>query len=415
MDAVNHELVTGNAPLRILVLSPVEPFPPSGGYSTVIYNDVKFLAARGHQLTVLALTQDASADPRDMADIAEVEYYYAAKPSRVRQVVANLGRSIPYTVARHHDERLFARAAELVRSRWVDVVLVEDTPMGVYSQLLKNVGPVATYMRGHNIFATIIRRYYESQRNPILRYLGWRQWLKYVRYESNVMDTFDGISEISPSDAKQIEQMNPRVKSRVLFSGVDLDYFSVNPAREREPDTIMHVGTLDPVTKLPAMMWFYEKVLPLIRLRRPGVKLELVGRMPKCPLHHADPTDVVVHGVVPDVRPYLARGAAFVAPQFVGSGIRIKILNAMATGNAVVSTKVACEGLPVTHGQDVFVADEEQNFANHVISLLEDSALRERMGQQARRLVEERFGWPSVAKQLENELREAIRRHAENA
>ena len=404
--------VATERPLRVLVLSPVHPFPPTGGWSTVIYNDIKYLAGRGHQVTVLALVSERSADARDMANIAPTEYFFKAKPPQWRQVLGNLGRRLPYTITRQHDEGLLARASEFVRSRSVDVVLVEDVVLGRYSALLKRVAPVATYLRGHNIFTAVIRRYYESQRNPLLRFLGWRQFVKFGRYEASVMDTFDCVSQISPVDAQTLAQMNPRVKSRVLYSGVDLDYFAMAPARERDSDTIVHVGTLDPITKLPAMMWFYEKVLPRIRQRRPRARLELAGYTPECALHRADPSDVVVHGVVPDVRPYLAKGAAFVAAQFVGSGIRIKILNAMATGNAVVSTRIACEGLPVTHGQDIFIADDEQSFADDVASLLEDSALRERIGQQARRLIERQFGWPRIAEQLEKDLREAIRRNA---
>ncbi len=402
-----------NSRLRILVLAPIEPFPPQGGWQTVIYNDVKYLAARGHEITLLALTYNDQANPRDIADVASARYFLIRKPPKWRQVLGNLGHALPYSVERHHDERMLAAATEFVRDGRIDVVLIEDVMMGRYANLIQNRIPVATYLRGHNISTTVCQRFYESQRNPVLRYLGWRQYVKFARYESAVMDTFDGVSQISPADAGEIERMNPRLRSHVLFSGVDLDYFAKAPPEQRDPDVIVHVGSLTPITKLPAMIWFYEEVLPRIRRRRPQVKLELAGHVPRCSLHDADPAEVVVHGIVPDVRPYLAKGAVFVAPQFVGSGIRIKILNAMATGNAVVATKVACEGLPVTHGEDIFIADRKDAFADYVGQLLDDSALRTAIGARARAVVVNRFGWPQIAEELEGQLREAIERHSD--
>ena len=396
--------------LRILVLSPIEPFPVIGGWQTVIYNDIKYLSGRGHRMHVLALTYDPSRDPHDLSDVAEAEYFLIHKRPKWLQVAANLGRSLPYTIVRHHDERLVRRATELVRGDAVDVVLVEDVVMGRYAGLLKRAAKMPVFLRGHNVSTVVCQRFYETQRHPILRFLGRRQYRKFARFESAVMETFDGVSQISPSDAEEARRLNPRVEQQVLLSGVDLDYFALAPFEGRDQDAVVHVGTLDGITKLPAMLWFYDRVLPRVRAKRPSARLELVGRMPSCRLRQSQRADLVVHGPVPDVRPYLAKGGAFIAPQFVGSGIRVKILHAMATGNAVVATTVACEGLPVTDGEEIFLADDEVTFAERVVQLLADAALRETMGLRARRLVEGRFGWPRIAEELERHLRRAMAR-----
>jgi glycosyltransferase involved in cell wall biosynthesis len=399
-----------DSPLGILVLSPIEPYPVTGGWQTVIYNDIKYLAARGHRMDLLALTYDRSRDPRDLSDIAEAEYFPIKKPPKWLQVSANFGRALPYTIVRHHDARLLKRATELVRDGSIDVVLVEDVVMGRYAGLLKQTADVPAFLRGHNVSTVVCQRFYESQRNPILRYLGQRQYEKFARYESAVLATFDGVSQISPSDVAEAGRLNPRVAQEVLLSGVDLDYFAVAPFEGRDENVIVHVGTLDGITKLPAMVWFFDKVLPRIKVERPQARLELAGRMPPCRLRQLQRSDLIVHGEVADVRPFLAKGGAFIAPQFVGSGIRIKILHAMAAGNAIVATTVACEGLPVTDGEEIFIADDEASFADRVGRLLADASLREAMGRRARRMVEERFGWARIAEELETHLRDAIRR-----
>lgn len=401
--------------LRILVLAPIEPYPVVSGWRTVIYNDIKYLARRGHKIDLLAITYDRTPEPADIADIAKAEYFYRPKQSKVRQVIANLGQALPYSVKRHHHEGLLARASEFVGGQKIDVILIEDVVMAHYSALLKQVAPVPTYLRAHNVVTAISRRHFQSARNPVIRWLSWRQFLKFRRFESEVMDTFDCVSQISPADADQINKINPHTKSHVLFCGVDLDYFCLAPVDQRDPDTIIHVGSLTPITKLPAMIWFYKQVLPRIRKRHPHARLELVGMTPPSVLHQADPREVVVHGVVADVRPHLAKGAVFICPQFVGSGIRVKILTAMAAGCAIVCTAVAAEGLPVRHGHDIFITDGEQQFADFVSALLEDPALRNKVGQQARATVKTRFAWPRIAEQLEMHLHDAIRHRAQTA
>ncbi|MCH7705226.1 MAG: glycosyltransferase, partial [Planctomycetes bacterium] len=198
--------------LRILILSPIPPYPPHGGWQTVIYNDAKFLARRGHEIKLLSIAYDPQADSADMADIGEAEYFVIKRRPQWRQVLSNLGHPLPYTVERHIDDRLLARAVELVRSGYPDVVLIEDVVMGWYAARLKREASVPIFLRSHNVNTKIVERFYKMQRNPVLRFLGRRQWSKFDRYERSVWETSDGVSQISPVDAALAREMNPRVE-----------------------------------------------------------------------------------------------------------------------------------------------------------------------------------------------------------
>ena len=394
--------------LRILMLTPIEPFPPHGGWQTVIYNDAKFLARRGHEIKILSIAYDAHAKPSDVADIGEAEYFAIARRPRWRQVLANMGKPLPYSVDRHVNHRLLSRAVELVRSWCPDVVLIEDVVMGWYAARLKREASVPIYLRSHNINTKIVERFCKTQRNPLLRFLGRRQWSKFDRYERSVWETFDGVSQISPVDAALAREMNPRVEQKMLYSGIDLDYFTPAAASTRQPDTIIHVGSVGAQTKTPGLVWFREQVYPLIKKRRPSARLEFVGRMPNPPPFDVTGDDVTATGYVDEVLPYLQKAAVFVVPLFVGGGIRIKILNALATENAIVSTPVGCEGIPVVDGEHLLTAESAEGFADCVCRLLEDEALRHRLGSQGRALATERFAWPTIAEELESHLRHAI-------
>jgi len=202
------------------------------------------------------------------------------------------------------------------------------------------------------------------------------------------------------------------VRQGVLYAGIDLDHFTVGPTDHRDPRMIVHVGGGGLQTSMPGLIWFRERVFPLIKKRCPEARLEFVGRMPEPPPFRVG-DDVIVHGFVDEVLPYLHGAAVFVVPLFVGGGIRIKILNALATGNAIVSTPVGCEGLPVVDGEHLLVAEKEEPFADCVCRLLEDQALRGRFCDAGRALVEERFSWPQIAAELERLLREAMRRSSQ--
>jgi len=151
-----------------------------------------------------------------------------------------------------------------------------------------------------------------------------------------------------------------------------------------------------------AVLWFADEVLPLIRARRPDVHFVVVGQKPHArldPLRQRE--DVTVTGWVEDVRPYFSGAAVYVAPLRMGGGTRLKLLEAMAMGKAIVSTSLGCEGFDVADGHEMCVADGAEDFARAVVGLMESSALRESLGRRARRFVEAHYAWEAIVPRLE--------------
>ena len=154
-----------------------------------------------------------------------------------------------------------------------------------------------------------------------------------------------------------------------------------------------------------AMLFFCREILPRIRQAEPAVTLSIVGRAPTPAVRRlAETAGIQVTGRVDDVRPYVARADVYVVPLRIGGGTRLKIFEAMAMGKAVVSTTIGAEGLPVTPGVDIVIADEPARFAQAVVDLVHDLPARRRLEQAARRLVVERYDWSQVAHQFEQAL-----------
>ena len=158
-----------------------------------------------------------------------------------------------------------------------------------------------------------------------------------------------------------------------------------------------------------AMRYFTDEVLPLVRQSRPDTRLTIVGRDPAPAVLAMASEGVDVTGEVDDVRPYLAAAAVFVAPMVSGSGIKNKVLEAMAMACPVVATPLAVEGLPVRHGENVLVADGAAGLADAINRLLSDPGEAARLGQGGRALVEQTYTWDACASRYERIYQELAR------
>jgi glycosyltransferase involved in cell wall biosynthesis len=261
----------------------------------------------------------------------------------------------------------------------------------------------------HNVESEIWRRHYESQTNPIKRALYWQQWRRMLRFERQTLARFDRVLAVSDVDSQTFQRLYPDALNAppiTVATGVDTEFFSPG-TRNPEPGTwnLSFTGSMDWIPNEDAMTYFCRDILPRIRAQVPGVTLSIVGRAPTPAVRRlAEIEGVEVTGRVDDVREHIAKSAVYVVPIRIGGGTRLKIFEAMAMGKAVVSTTVGAEGLPVTDGQDIVIADEAPAFASAVVTLLRDADQRQRLEQAARDLVVTHYDWAAVSGQLEQAL-----------
>jgi glycosyltransferase involved in cell wall biosynthesis len=196
-----------------------------------------------------------------------------------------------------------------------------------------------------------------------------------------------------------------RAPVHVIKTGVDTSYFA--PSTEsRSRGHLVFTGSMDWLPNEDAMVYFCRDILRRIREAEAGVTLSIIGRSPTPAVRElaTQYAGVAVTGRVEDVRPFVRRGDVYIVPLRIGGGTRLKIFEAMAMGKAVVSTTVGAEGLPVTPGTDIAIADDPQHFADAVVRLIRDDAAREGLEKRARQLVVERYDWSRVALDFEDAL-----------
>jgi glycosyltransferase involved in cell wall biosynthesis len=268
--------------------------------------------------------------------------------------------------------------------------------------------PCPSVVFTHNVEAEIWRRHYERQTNPVSRVLFRQQWQRMLRFEADTLRRFDVVLAVSDTDRETFQRLYPDALRAPVFTvatGVDTTFFEPRGEAPVQPGRLVFTGSMDWIPNEDAMKHFCQDILPLVRAQEPGATLSIVGRAPTPAVQRlAEIPGVEVTGRVDDVRDYIAQAAVYIVPIRIGGGTRLKIFEAMGMARAIVSTTVGAEGLPVTDGADVVIADDADAFARAIVTLLRDPARRVQLERAARDLVVTHYDWSAVAGQLEEAL-----------
>lgn len=296
-------------------------------------------------------------------------------------------------------------AAQLVAANDVDVVIAD------FLAAVPNVpqpARVPVILFTHNVEHMIWRRLADVESRVWRRLPLEIEWRKMRRFEARACAGADLTLAVSEVDCSLLATTSPSARVRAIPTGVDTTYFAPNGHHE-VPNRLVFTGSMDWYPNEDAMLHFMETVLPQIRQDVPGTTLTIVGRRPSERLRQAaTAAGVEVTGTVDDVRPFIARGGVYIVPLRIGGGTRLKIFEALAMGKAVVSTAIGAEGLPLVNGEHYLEADEPAAFARSVVSLLKDAKRRRALGAGGRRLVEERYSWPQVARAFTSTCQEVF-------
>jgi polysaccharide biosynthesis protein PslH len=257
----------------------------------------------------------------------------------------------------------------------------------------------------HNVETMIWKRHYEVARNPLWKAISWREWQTMKRAERSYLRKADHVLAVSEADKVEFLDFLDPSKLSVVPTAVDSEYFAP-PSESATTASIVFTGSMDWLPNEDAVFYFVKEILPLVRERVPSASVTIVGRNPsRRLLALADrESGVELTGWVEDVRPFIAKAAVSIVPLRIAGGTRIKIYEAMSMAKPVVSTSVGAEGLPVTNGQNILLADNPPDFAEAVVSLLTDDVRRKQMGSAARTFVSNSYSWPIVTDALASAL-----------
>jgi glycosyltransferase involved in cell wall biosynthesis len=316
------------------------------------------------------------------------------------QLAANALSPRPLAVDRFRSHRMSRVIGELIARQQFDSIVCDFlTPAINVPDLSRCV------LFQHNVESMIWDRRAQHA-GPLQKPYFDVQARRMNRYEGDVCRAVKRVIAVSEADAHEFERRYGLKNVGWIPTGVAVDDLTppAHAAAAASGVDLVFVGSMDWMPNVDAMQQFVGETLPLIRRRKPGCSLAIVGRTPPKSIRmfaERDPL-ITVTGTVPDVRPYLWGAAVFIVPLRVGGGTRLKIYESMAARVPVVSTTIGAEGLDVRHGESIRIADTPEDFAGQCIELLESAAARERLAATAWRLVSTRFGWERVAAEFED-------------
>lgn len=388
--------------MRILCLSAWFPYPPDNGARIRLYH---LLAALGsaHAVDLLCFFhgQEERVSPEVLPPGVSLLGALPA-PAGVRSRPSPVGLFSPYprALAEQHVPEMAARLKAALSGDRYDIVLAFEIGPGVtIAPYLLEVQSARRVVEGLEI--SMIRAKVQDARSPLARMRYGLTWQKQCRYTRELLRQVDGCTVASEMERRLIADIVPDGPPlAVVPNGVDMKRYQgdFGPVA---PDTLVFPGALTYEANFEAMRFFLGQVFPRIRQMRPQATLYITGRANGVDLRRLPLGDgVVLTGYLPDVRPRIARSAVCVSPLTLGGGTRIKILESMALGTPVVATSKGAEGLEVTPGQDLLIADAPEDFADAVVRVLESAELRAALSAAGRRRVAEQYDWQAIGGQL---------------
>ncbi|HET9527992.1 MAG TPA: glycosyltransferase [Pyrinomonadaceae bacterium] len=387
--------------VRILWLKTELLHPVDKGGKIRTYNMLKELKRNCH-ITYLTLDDDTGdKTARELA--TEYCHEVVCVPHRRREkfttgfyieLALNLASDLPYAIKKYESNEMRREIEK--RLGQFDVLICDFLAPAVNVPRDLNC---ATVLFQHNVEAMIWKRHYEVQTNAARKAYLFRQWRKMFDFEAATCPRFDCVVAVSREDKEQMERDYKVNNVYDVPTGVDTVFFRPSGNVERKPHNLVFTGSMDWLPNEDAIRYFTEQIMGRIKQSVPGLTLTVVGRDPYpglVELSKRDPS-VIVTGRVDDVRPYMEEAAVYVVPLRIGGGTRLKIYEAMAMEKPIVSTSIGAEGLPVTNGTEILLADTPESFADDVVKLLKDRTLADDVGQRAAARVRKEFGWDTVA------------------
>ncbi|MBR1784073.1 MAG: glycosyltransferase [Bacteroidales bacterium] len=396
--------------MKVLQLCNKPPFPPVDGGTLAMNSITQGLLDAGCQVKVLTVETDkhpARLDrvPDDYRSRTGIEAVYIdlsvkAIPAGVAMLC---GQS--YHVKRYISNAFAAKLKSILEIEEFDVVHVESIFLTPYVPLIRNHSKAKIILRAHNVEHLIWKRVAQSTTNRLKRWYLKHLSLTLRAYEVEHINDYDGVVSITQGDADHFRELGLRRPSTVIPFGIEPEDV---PDATPEPASLFHLGAMDWMPNRESISWLLDKVWPVVHKQVPQAHLYLAGRKMPDSLMNAKIDGVTVVGEVPDATRFIASKQINVVPLLSGSGIRVKIIEAMAAGKAVVTTTVGARGIDYTDGVDILIANTPDEFATKIKSLLDDPAYCRSVGDAAARLVAERYDTRKLTERLINFYKERI-------
>jgi len=389
--------------MKVLQLCLKPPIPARDGGCIAMNNITQGLIEAGHQVKILTIfTQKhdfvLEEMPQEYLDQTEIEGVYVDTRVNMVDAFTNFMTSDSYNISRFFSTDFDIKLIRILKERKFDVIQLESLFMTSYLATIRRHSNAPVVMRSHNLEFVIWEKMANGTRNFAKRtYLNYLS-KKLKEYELSVVASVNGIAAISEEDKKRFIHLGLKKPIKTIPVGLEISKYDFN--EDDKPElSLFHLGSMDWTPNLEGIIWFLQDIWPEVHKRHPKLKLCLAGRNMPLDLDILHQPNVELLGEVDDAMSFIKSKGIMIVPLLSAGGIRVKIIEGLALGKAIISTSLGAEGINCTNGKDILIADNKREWIEAIEKVLQPKVIKE-LGHNGRLLAERDFNNKAIVKNL---------------
>ncbi len=390
--------------MHILQLCHKPPYPPSDGGSIAMNQITRGLIDHGIGVKVMALAPTGTGEatekiPEKYKRETGLEVFPVDTRVKLIPAFCNLFTRRSYNISRFYSPAFAKRLGQLLEEESFDIIQLEGLFLTPYVPVIRKHTGASLLFRSHNIEHFIWERMARSTKNPLKKTYLKILAARLKSYEMKTVHQVDGLVAISPVDLRFFKRNGFAQPAVTVPVGVTADPHQPYTGKVHN-NTVFHIGSMDWRPNQDGLQWFLEEVWPLVIAKRPDLQFNLAGRNIPASFYRYNGKHVKVVGEVPDALGFMQTHKLMVVPLRSGGGMRVKIIEAMAAGKAIISTSIGAEGIDCTHGENILLADTASEMAEAIIHCFSSPAVMKEIEDQAVNFVFENHNMSSITGKL---------------
>jgi polysaccharide biosynthesis protein PslH len=375
--------------LKVLQICNKAPYPANDGSSIAIYNMTRGLLDCGVQVKLLTINtkkhfKEDNRVPDDFRKVTGYTSVYKDTSPTFAGGLLNLFSTASYFVSRFRFRAYTAKLTEILQRETFDIIQIEGLFMCAYIPVLRKLSNARIVLRAHNVEHLIWERHIVHETRRLMRWYYRLQNRRLRAFEHKALEQVDALVPITASDGPVFTRMGFTKPMQPCITGVAAADFREGSESEEKPFTVFYIGSMDWLPNREAVTWFIHNCWEKVREKVPQASLVIGGRGMPLQLFHLNKPHIQIVEHVEDASEFFHAHEVMIVPLLSGSGLRIKIIEGMAYGRAIVSTTIGAEGINYRNGENIIIADSADSFAAAVAELLLDREKRLKIAASAR-------------------------------
>ena len=394
--------------LKILVLTHKPPYPPVDGGTIASLQIIKDLALAKHDVTVLTMItpkhpSNIKQYPNEITQHINWKGVAVDTGISISNALKNLLFSkLPFTAERFIDEEYNIQLKEILQNNTFDLIQLEGVYLTPYINTVKKYCKAKISFRAHNIEFEIWKKLARKTASPLKRLYLFNLANRVERFEIEVINKYDMLVPITRFDLIRFDDLGNAKPAITIPASISEDKIQAE-AENSNSRNLFYLGALDWKPNRDGLMWFFKKVWPILKRMRPSLEFHVAGRnAPESFKKITNIPGVVFHGEVESAEKFIIENDIMVVPLFAGSGMRIKIIESLALGKAIVTTSLGAEGIDIVHGKNILISNTASGYITSINKLLDNREFCSKLKMSALQLIRKKYASQEIANKLSN-------------